>query len=171
MPITTDGRGHVALVKMERPDAMNSLDRAHNHALAEALLALAAADEVRCVVVTGADLHDLLPRCVPLGIALEMAITADPVTAEAALRWGLVNRVVEDHDLVAEALALAEMISSLGPLAMRSVRASIARGLDLVLEEALGQEASSFGEILATGDAGTGLGAFSERLEPDYSGR
>lgn len=121
MPITTDGHGHVALVKMDRPDAMNGLDRAYNHALAEALLALAADDdEVRCVVVTGADLHDLLPRCVPLGIILEMAIIADPFTVEAALRWGLVNRVVEGHDLV---------------------------------------------------DAGTGLAAFTERLEPDYSGR
>ena len=259
MPITTDRHAHVALVTIDRPDAMNSLDRAHNHALADALLALADDDEVRCVVLTGAgkrsfcagaDLHDLapaarktalrgdpvdwhfghitsitdypkptiaainghalagglelalacdirvaspnamlglaetrwalvpgaggtvrLPRCVPLGIALEMAITADPITAEAALQWGLVNRVVEGHNLVAEALTLAERISSRGPLAVRSVRASITRGLDLNLEQALNQETASFGEILATGDAGTGLAAFSERLEPDYVGR
>jgi enoyl-CoA hydratase/carnithine racemase len=259
MPITTEKHERVGLVTIDRPEQMNSLDRAHNQALADALLSLAAHDDVCCVVITGAgenafcagaDLHDLapsareaalrgepidwhfgrltsltdypkptiaavnghalagglelalacdlrlaspnarlglaetrwalvpgaggtvrLPRCVPLGIALEMAITADPITAEAALHWGLVNRVVDHPDLVPEALALAERISRRGPLAVRSVRASINRGLGLDVDEALGHEAAAFAAIMGTDDAGRGIAGFAERVEPEYSGR
>jgi len=71
----------------------------------------------------GADFSSvLLPRRIPLGIALEMLFTGDYMEAEEAARWGLVNRVVAPDRLREETLALAARIAANAPLAVERVK-------------------------------------------------
>src|SRR4051794_20343350 len=63
-----------------------------------------------------------LPKRVPLAIALELAMTGDPIDAQRALQLGLVNRVVPAGAVIDEAIALAERIGENSPIAVRSSR-------------------------------------------------
>src|SRR6478736_4483659 len=75
----------------------------------------------RSLVAAGGALRRL-PQRVPLGIALEMALTGDPITAERAYELGLVNRVTEPGGAVGAALELAAAIAANGPLALDATK-------------------------------------------------
>lgn len=81
-----------------------------------------------------------LPRIVGLGRALDLILTGRDVYAEEALRIGLADRVVPPGGSLAAALELAEQIAAFPPAAMLADRASVYRGLDLGLEEAMATE-------------------------------
>ena len=81
-----------------------------------------------------------LPRIVGLGRALDLILTGRDVDAEEALRIGLADRVVPPGGSLAAALELAEQIAAFPPAAMLADRASVYRGLDLGLEEAMATE-------------------------------
>jgi enoyl-CoA hydratase len=81
-----------------------------------------------------------LPRIVGLGRALDLILTGREVGAEEALRIGLADRVVAPGQSLAAALLLAEQIAAFPPAAMLSDRASVYRGLDLPLADALAAE-------------------------------
>ncbi len=81
-----------------------------------------------------------LPRHIPPGVALHMILTGDPIDAQAALRHGLVQRVVPREQLYQEAKALARTLMSRGPLALRLAKRAVLEGLDLPLAEGLALE-------------------------------
>ena len=81
-----------------------------------------------------------LPRIVGLGRALDLILTGREVGADEALRIGLADRVVPPGQALAQALDLAAQIASFPPAAMLADRASVYRGLDLNLEEAMAAE-------------------------------
>src|SRR4051795_8622629 len=64
----------------------------------------------------------VLPKRIPMGIALEMLFTGEYVTSEDAERWGLVNRLVEADDVLPTALALAEKIAANAPISVRRMK-------------------------------------------------
>jgi len=103
--------------------------------------------------------------------ALEMMLTGAEVTADEALRFGLVNRVVADAQLLSEAESLAREIASLAPLAIRACLAAVTRGLCLPLEEGLELEAELFSSLFATEDMREGTRAFLEKRAPSFKGR
>ncbi len=111
-----------------------------------------------------------LPRIVGRGIATEMILTGGQVTAERAFAIGLVNRVFEPDDLMAEARAFLGTILRQAPVAvalsMEAIRAS-----DLLQPEGMAREAALFGEAFATEDVREGVGAFLERRKPAFKGR
>ncbi|MCH6555211.1 MAG: enoyl-CoA hydratase/isomerase family protein [Chloroflexi bacterium] len=81
-----------------------------------------------------------LPRHIPPGVAMHMILTGDPIDAQAALRYGLVQRVVPRQRLYPEAEALARTLMSRGPLALRLAKRAVLEGLDLPLAEGLALE-------------------------------
>ncbi|HEX9674820.1 MAG TPA: enoyl-CoA hydratase-related protein, partial [Anaerolineales bacterium] len=112
-----------------------------------------------------------LPLLIGLGRAAELAFTNRPVSAEQALAWGLVNRVVPDDRLMPEAQSLAAELSA-GPtrafgLGKRAFNRNFLGDLEAALEyEAQLQEIAS-----RTADHQAGLAAFLEKRQPDFYGR
>lgn len=127
--------------------------------------------EVRWGIMPGAGGTQRLPRAVPLGWALEMLYTGDPIDAETALRIGLVNRVVSAEKLMDEARDLAGRIAKRGPLAVQAVRAAALRGLHLSLDEGMRLEQFYAEPLRQSEDAQEGLKAFAEKREPQFQGR
>ena len=115
--------------------------------------------------------HRATPRAIPLGAAMEMILTGDPVDAAEAHRLGLVNRVVPREQLLPVAVDLAQRIAARGPLAVRAARAAVLQGFGLPEQEALRNEFEHFFRVVGTADAAEGYTAFTEKREPNYRGR
>jgi enoyl-CoA hydratase/carnithine racemase len=127
--------------------------------------------ETKWAIIPGAGGTQRLPRAVPIGIAVEMILTGDPIDAKTALTHGLVNRIVEPEALLPEAVKLARTIASRGPVAVRAAREAIYTGLDEGLEAGLAAEQRLLAECMRTEDSAEGPRAFAEKREPVYRGR
>jgi enoyl-CoA hydratase len=113
-----------------------------------------------------------LARAVGAGRALAAMLAGEEVSAEEALRLGLVNRVAEPDRLIDEAEALAQaVIDNAAPLAARACLQAVTRGARLPLDEALRLEAELFARLFATEDVREGTRAFLEKRKPDFKGR
>jgi len=127
--------------------------------------------EVARGLVAGAGGLIRLPKRLPRAIALEMALTGEPVDAARALQIGLVNRVVPGDQLMDEALSLAGRIARNAPLAVRLSKQVMVEAAELSEEEAWGVNDAVFGEIGRSADAMEGAIAFAEKREPNWTGR
>jgi enoyl-CoA hydratase len=107
-----------------------------------------------------------LPKRVPLAIALELAMTGDPIDADRALALGLVNRVVPAATVVDEALALAEVIGANSPVAVRVSRQLVREAAELDEEAGWRRTNELAGEVFSSGDAIEGATAFAEKRPP-----
>jgi enoyl-CoA hydratase len=113
--------------------------------------------EVHIGAIAGFGGTTRLPRLIGRGPAAELLLTGKLVTAEEALRIGLVNRVVEPENLLSETESLVLEILSQSPVAVRMTWEAIHRGMNLTLEESTLLGADYFGLLAATEDfrAGT----------------
>ncbi len=127
--------------------------------------------EVRWAIMPGAGGTQRLPRAIPLAKAMEMILTAEHVTADEALRLGLVNKVVPLPELMPAARALGELLCERGPLALRAAKEAVIRGLSLPLADGLRLEAFLSGVLRRTEDAIEGPKAFAEKRKPAYKAR
>lgn len=127
--------------------------------------------EVRWAIMPGAGGTQRLPRAIPLAKAMELILMARTLTAEEALRWGLVNAVVPPADLQRIAREWAETICERGPLAVRAAKEATMRGLTLPLADGLRLEAFLSGTLRGTEDAVEGPKAFAEKRKPDFRAR
>jgi enoyl-CoA hydratase/carnithine racemase len=127
--------------------------------------------ETKWALIPGAGGTQRLPRIVPLGWAMEMILTGEPIDAQTALRIGLVNRVLPSEQLLAGAMRLAATIAVRGPLAVKAARRAILEGLTLGLAAGLSNERDLFIEIMKTDDALEGATAFAEKRDPRFQGR
>jgi enoyl-CoA hydratase/carnithine racemase len=107
-----------------------------------------------------------LPKRVPLAIALELAMTGDPIDADRALALGLVNRVVPADRVVAEASALAERIGENSPIAVRLSRQLVREAPELSEADGWRRTNELAVQIFASGDAVEGATAFAEKRKP-----
>jgi len=107
-----------------------------------------------------------LPKRVPLAIALELAMTGDPIDAPRALALGLVNRVVPGAAVVDEAVALAERIGENSPIAVRNSRQLVIEAAEMSEEEGWARTLELMGPVFASGDAIEGATAFAEKRKP-----
>jgi enoyl-CoA hydratase len=112
-----------------------------------------------------------LPKRIPLAVAYEMALTADPIDAERAYELGLVNRVVPGERVLDEAVALAERIAKNAPLAVRTSKDVMKRSRELSEEESWQLNTEAFGAIGRSADAMEGAVAFAEKREPNWQGK
>ncbi len=127
--------------------------------------------EVRWGIMPGAGGTQRLPRTIPMGLAMELLLTGDPVDAQTALRFGLVNRVVPLDALLEEAKAFARRIAKNAPLSLQAVRAAARRGVDMTLDEGLRLEQFYAEPLRQSADAQEGLRAFAEKRKPDFQGK
>ena len=127
--------------------------------------------EVLRSLVPGGGGPQRLPRLVPMAVALEILLTGDMIDAQEAYRIGLVNHVVPSEDVMAEAEKLADRINANGPLAVRAIKQSAMRGVEMPLEEALALNTKLYLENYKTEDAKEGPLAFIEKRPPQYKGR
>ncbi len=93
--------------------------------------------EVRWGIIPGQGGTQRLPRTIAPGLALEMILTGEPISAERALAIGLINRIATARRLRDEALAIAARIASRPPRAVRAAREAVLRGLALSLADGL----------------------------------
>lgn len=111
-----------------------------------------------------------LPRLVGYARAAEMILTTDPVDAETALRWGLVNRVVPADLLMEETAALAARLAAGAPRALALAKRALNRAFDSSLEDALEYEAQLQGIAGRTRDHSEGVAAFVEKRPAEFTG-
>ncbi|MHB8531994.1 MAG: 3-hydroxyacyl-CoA dehydrogenase/enoyl-CoA hydratase family protein [Solirubrobacteraceae bacterium] len=123
--------------------------------------------EVKLGIIPGFGGTQRLPRLVGTNKALEMNLLGDPILAEEAFELGLVNRLVEDHELFDTALSWARKLAAQAPLAVAAVKAVSAKGdLDVGIEA----EKHGFAEAFASEDAKEGISAFLAKRAPSFKG-
>lgn len=126
--------------------------------------------EVKLGLIPGYGGTQRLARLVGKGVALQMILTAEMLSAADALRVGLVNEVVAPDQLLTRAEAIARTIAGMAPLAVRYCLEAVDRGYDLSLEEALSLEAALFGLCCGTADKAEGTAAFLSKRAPVWGG-
>ena len=102
--------------------------------------------------------------------AAELLFTGDIISAEEALRIGLVGRVVPPEDLLPSAMALATKIASNPPLAVQQIKAGLRRTLDPDWNDLGSWVASRLGELFQTADHREGVKSFLEKRPPSFTG-
>ncbi|MEW6441993.1 MAG: enoyl-CoA hydratase-related protein [bacterium] len=127
--------------------------------------------EINLGILPGAGGTQRIARIVPKGYAKLLAMTGDMISAEEALRIGLVDRLVEPESLLAEAKALAEKLAAKAPMALRMVKKSINEGIAVSLREGLDIEARCFGVLCGTEDKNEGVAAFLGKRKPEFKGK
>jgi enoyl-CoA hydratase len=126
--------------------------------------------EVTLGIIPGYGGTQRLPRLVGRNIAKELVLTGDMITAQRACEIGLVNRVYPAAELMEAAREMAARILSRGPLAVRTAKMAMNRGLDLDLGNACALEASLFSAGFSTADRAEGITAFLEKRKPRFTG-
>jgi enoyl-CoA hydratase len=127
--------------------------------------------EVRIGAIAGFGGTTRLPRLIGRGRAAELLLTGKLVTAEEALRIGLVNRVVEPENLLSETESLVLEILSHSAIAVRMTWEALHRGMNLTLEESTLLGADYFGLVASTEDFRVGTKSFLEKTSPSFRGR
>lgn len=122
-------------------------------------------------LVAGAGGLIRLPKLIPLAVAYEMALTAEPIDAQRAYELGLVNLVVHGDEVVNAAVELAERIAKNAPLAVRTSKAVIRRARELNEDDAWTVNDEAFAMIGRSADAMEGAVAFAEKREPNWQGK
>ena len=127
--------------------------------------------EVKLGLIPGYGGTQRLPRLVGKGPALQLLLTGEMVSAQEALRIGLVNEVVPAAELIPRAEAIAAKIIANSPLAIQYCIEAVNHGYDLTLAEGLFLEATLFGVCCSTEDKNEGTHAFLEKRPPQFKGK
>lgn len=112
-----------------------------------------------------------LPRALPRNVAMELALTGDPIDAERGYELGLVNRLSEPGEALAIALALAETIAANGPLALAATKRVMLESADWSDAEFFDRQSEIVTAVISSEDAREGATAFAEKRPPVWKGR
>jgi enoyl-CoA hydratase/3-hydroxyacyl-CoA dehydrogenase len=124
--------------------------------------------EVKLGIIPGFGGTQRLPRLVGTNKALEMNLVGDPILADEAFELGLVNRLVEDHELLDTALLWARKLAGQAPIAVAQIKRVSGAG---DLDEGIEAEKGAFAEVFASADAKEGISAFLGKRAPQFKGR
>jgi len=127
--------------------------------------------EVKLGIIPGYGGSQRLARLCGKGVAHELCLTGEMITAEEAQRIGLVNHIYETGELLPAAEALAKKIIEKAPLAVKYCMEAIEHGVEMSQEEGLFLEATLFGLCCATEDMREGTKAFLEKRAASFKGK
>jgi enoyl-CoA hydratase/3-hydroxyacyl-CoA dehydrogenase len=173
-------RGHAFLRGMEESSTMtiasvNSIAFGGGNELAMACDFRIAAEsatfgqpEINLGIIPGFGGTQRLPRLVGEGKALELNLVGNPIGSYEALRLGLVNQVVPDHELFDTSLSWARKLSQQAPLAAQKIKQISAMG---ELTDGIEAEKKAFAEAFQSEDAKEGIGAFLGKRSPRFKGK
>jgi enoyl-CoA hydratase len=105
------------------------------------------------------------------GGGLLLALTGDPISAQDALRYGLINAVTPTGGALDPALALAARITPNGPLALAATRETVLYATDWTLDEGWDEQEKIFAPVFTSDDAKEGARAFADKCRPIWTGR
>lgn len=126
--------------------------------------------EVKLGILPGYGGSQRMARLCGKGMAHELCLTGEMITAVEAERIGLVNHIYEPAELLPAAEATAKKIIEKAPLAVKYCMEAIERGMEMPLEEGLFLEATLFGLCCATEDMREGTSAFLEKRAAQFEG-
>jgi enoyl-CoA hydratase len=127
--------------------------------------------EINLGVMPGAGGTQRLTRAVGKALAMEMVLNNRTLTADEALRYGLVNKVLPVERYLDEALALAQEIADRAPLAVRLGKEAVNRAFETHLGDGITEERQAFYFLFSTEDQKEGMRAFGEKRKPKWTGR
>ena len=127
--------------------------------------------EVKRSLVAAAGALRRLPQRLPYGVAMELALTGEPITAERGYELGLVNRLADAGGALDTALELARAIAANGPLALDATKAIVQQQFDWSEEEFWQRQDELAAPVMSSQDAREGAVAFSEKRDPVWQGR
>jgi len=126
--------------------------------------------EVRRGIIPAGGTLARLARQIPYTAAMEIILGGEPVTAEAAYRYGLVNRVVAPDDVLPVSRDTALRVAKGAPVALRKAKEAVVRTSGLPLADAYKIESACAAEVMRTEDAREGPLSFLEKREPVWKG-
>ena len=126
--------------------------------------------EINLGVIPGAGGTQRLTKIVGKAIAMEMVLNNRHLTAEEALKFGLVNKVVPVEEYLDAAVKLAEEIANRAPLAVQAGKAMVNQAYETHLQDGLAEERRSFYQLFDTEDQKEGMRAFLEKRDPEWKG-
>ena len=127
--------------------------------------------EINLGLIPGYAGSQRLPRLVGKGIAMEILLTGDMVSAPRAYEIGLVNRVVPAAELMTEATKLAQALAAKAPIAVRFIIEAVNQGLESPFAAGEYLETALFGTIASSEDMREGTKAFLEKRKPVWQGK
>ena len=127
--------------------------------------------EVKLGIIPGYGGTQRLPRLVGKGIAMQMVLAGEMITAQDAHRIGLVNEVTSAAELIPRAEAIAAKIIANAPLAVQYAMEAVNKGLEMTLSEGLYLEAVLFAVACSTEDKKEGTTAFLEKRPAQFKGK
>src|SRR5271156_3275202 len=127
--------------------------------------------EVKLGIIPGYGGTQRLPRLVGKGLAMQMVLAGEMISAQEAHRIGLVNEVTTAADLIPPAEAIAAKILANAPLAVRYAMEAVNKGMEMTIAEGQFLEATLFGVCCATEDKKEGTTAFLEKRAAQFKGK
>ncbi|HXT36898.1 MAG TPA: enoyl-CoA hydratase-related protein [Chloroflexota bacterium] len=127
--------------------------------------------EINLGIMPGAGGTQRLTHAVGKVRAMEMILTGAPITAQEALRAGLINRVVPVELYLREAEAMAARIAAQAPVAVRLAKESVLKALDASIADGVDFERKNFFLLFAGEDQKEGMRAFLDKRQPHFEGR
>ncbi|MBS4023219.1 MAG: enoyl-CoA hydratase/isomerase family protein [Dethiobacter sp.] len=127
--------------------------------------------EVKLGIIPGWGGTQRLPRIIGKTKALEIALTGDPMTAQDALNFGVVNKVVPKEEVLSAAKALAAKLAKGAPVAMAQILKAVTQGLETTLEKGVEIEAAASAVVFASEDAKEGAAAFLQKRPANFKGK
>ena len=130
-----------------------------------------ATPEGKLGIIPGGGATARLPRIVGKGWGMEMMLMGEPIDADRALQIGLVTRIVESENLIAEVKSMADHLSQFAPFVPRTMKAMVHFGMEASLAGALMFEKYAQGALVQTQDKEEGIKAFLDKRKPSFKGK
>jgi len=127
--------------------------------------------EINLAIIPGAGGTQRMTRAVGKAIAMDMILSGRRLSAEEALRFGLVSRVVPDEELMTMAMSVATTIAAQAPVALRLAKEAVNAAFETTLAEGVRLERRLFTMLFATADQAEGMAAFIEKRKPTWQGK
>ncbi|HZZ46475.1 MAG TPA: enoyl-CoA hydratase-related protein [Pseudonocardia sp.] len=165
-------------LKVDKPviAAVNGVAYAGGFLLAQQVDLVIAADTARFAITEakvgrGSPWAAPLPWLIPPRVAMEILMTAEPISAQRGYELGLVNKVVPAEDLVAEAQKMASTIAGNAPLSVRAAKALVYASAEMGWTAALDTGDRIYEQVYLSDDGQEGPRAFKEKRKPVWQGR